>query len=99
MVGCFSPVVVVADAEVRISQDPVTKEISIVSCAVSTDLKAKKGKTSSKADAEASSNGEKDTEAEVAIGVEVDAAAAAAETEGDEFVSVGCVTKWQGWFE
>lgn len=59
-----------ADAEVRISQDPDTKEISITSCAAEDPLTTQK-------DAEAAGAGESD---------------------GVEFVSVSCMTRWKGKF-
>lgn len=85
------------DAEVRISQDSVSKEISIVSCAVSTDPKAKKNKATTKTHVdEADSHSEPDSQAEAAEDMQTEAAE---ENASGEFVSVGCVTKWQGWFE
>ncbi|GAB9463183.1 hypothetical protein Gpo141_00000653 [Globisporangium polare] len=59
------------DAEVRISQDPDSKEISITSCAPEDPL-GKKQK-----DSKAGGDGE---------------------TEGEEFVSISCLTRWKGKF-
>jgi hypothetical protein len=90
-------VAVLPDAEVRISQDPVSKEISIVSCAVVTDSKTKKSTATTKTDInEADSHDEPDSQAEAAVGSQTEATE---EEASGEFVSVGCATKWQGWFE
>uniref|UniRef100_A0AAV1T794 AAA+ ATPase domain-containing protein n=1 Tax=Peronospora matthiolae TaxID=2874970 RepID=A0AAV1T794_9STRA len=68
------------DAEIRISQDPRTKDISIVSCS----LKDVTVPSSRKSEGQSSSRvvlGEQDPKTR------------------DEFIRVGCVTKWSGPFE
>ena len=68
------------DAEIRISQDPHTKDISIVSCS----LKDVTVPSSRKSESQSSSRvvlGKQDPDTR------------------DEFIRVGCVTKWSGPFE
>ncbi|KAF4322395.1 hypothetical protein BBO99_00002954 [Phytophthora kernoviae] len=71
------------DAEIRISQDPVTKEISIVSCEQEEPNKVSKGKS-------------KDKQSRVE---EVGEVEEVEDDIDGEFVNVGCVTKWSGRFE
>ncbi|GMF37828.1 unnamed protein product [Phytophthora fragariaefolia] len=71
------------DAEIRISQDPDTKEVSIVSCAQEDAKKAPKSK-SKKSNTKTKSSA---------------SSPAADDSADSSFVSVSCVSKWSGRFE